>query len=249
MSGIFGQIGGAKERGPGYEYLGIGKYVLEIVEIKAAESFIVEVKVLEAHPYRDKAPSTAVGSVVSWMVSLGGSAKKREMGLADAKGFMVALVTGLGQDPAHISNAAWEGIGAKVCGKEQMARGVQVGALLWRDINKETGEEYHIPKCRFSAIAGQVPRPAIFAVYGGPAPVTATTTQTAPAATGPLPEEKRVELMDKLKTAMSAAKNKGASLGQLMDSSAELYQRAQRVGITPGAYNKALEEVFDDIPF
>jgi len=249
MSGIFGQIGGAKERGPGYEYLGIGKYVLEIVEIKAAESFIVEVKVLEAHPYRDKAPTTAVGSQVSWMVSLGGSAKKREMGLADAKGFMVALVTSLGQDPAHISNAAWEGIGAKVCGKEQMARGVQVGALLWRDINKETGEEYHIPKARFSAIPGQAPRPGIFAVYGGPAPVT-TTAQTAPAAApGPLSEEKRVELMDKLKTAMNAAKSKGASLGALMDSGAELYQRAQRAGITPSDYNKALEQVYDDIPF
>jgi hypothetical protein len=240
MSEFFGQIGGAKARGPGYEYLGPGKYVLELVELKVGSAFIAEFKVVEAAPYRGMNPENEAGTAASWYVSITGTKKKEEMGLADAKGFMVALVTSLGQDPAHISNAAWEGIGAKVCGREQMARGVLVNAVVWRETNKLTGQLYAIPKVRFTSVPGQAPRPGIFQVYGAPpAPAPKPPAQTAAPS-----QSVREQLMHKLRDAMITRKEKGETLGQLMDSAGELFQRAAKAGVSADEYNAELERIF-----
>lgn len=235
-SGFFSSVGQAKERGPGHEYLGVGSYELEILELKEKDlKFIAELKVIEARPHQGEGPETPVGAEVSWMVSCAGSQRQIEMGRADVKGFMLAVIRSAGRDPESLAPAAWDGFGAKCVGRENGARGLRIRAQLYRRRNKETGEIYRIPSARFAAVPGQPARPGLFEVFGAK-----SEPQKPASASG--------DVLAKLRAGLEAAKAKGITTEKVMDESSPGYKRAIASGVTPAQYLETVEAVFGDDP-
>lgn len=236
---FFGDMGTTKTPGPGYEYLGVGKYEIEILELKHKDAkFIAEVAILKAAPNGGKGPDNAVGDKVSWMVNCGGTAKQTEMGKVDVKGFLAAAVKSAGRDPGTITEAMWKSLGGKMCGRNNEARGLRIGAQLWRGHNKTTGEEYKIPTARFTPIDGQR-RPSLFEVFGASTPAAAGTGGAKPPSGN---------LLEKLKEGLVNAKAKGVTADQVMDANGSGYKKAIGAGITPEQYLAAVEDVFGDAP-
>lgn len=231
---LYGDMHGTEARG-NYQYLGIGDYILSILEIKNRGSelkFIVELEVAEVL----RAGDHQVGDTVSWLVNYGGDKVRAEMGRKDIRAFNDALIASAGGSPESWTQQQWEEFG-KRCSDSARVSGIKVRARGERYVKKD-GEEGKIPRMSWSSVKGQPRRPELVDVYG--AAVSQATT-AAPRSGPPRPgaaarHPAHADLVQSMREFLAAGQRAEAQSGS------DLHAWALSEGMTEAQYAAAMAE-------
>lgn len=236
MSSVYSEMNKTEARG-NYQYLGLGDYVVKLLEIKDWSSelkFIVEVEIVEA---RGEAAVHRPGDTVSWLVNYGGDKRQSEMGKKDVRGFNDALIVSAGGDCSAWGQGQWIDFGSR-CAKAANCAGINLRVIA-RPYTKSDGTPGKIPSVSWLAVKGQPRREELVGVYGASASTAAPKAPPAPRGGPPAPGgvQKHARHADLVEAARGYIE-----AGEATEIGSELHAWAVSEGVSDAQYRAAMAE-------